>query len=247
MSYLIALIVAGLIGLALYVYFRGRTPALVQGYAGCRSWCEGHLNGCGGAHPTRVPEQPVNTYTNLIYAAAGVFLALDLRTGPAFVFALAMVILCVASSLYHALSTYKTGRFDVGGMYTVFSALAVYALCVATDVPPGWTTFVMFAVPAILGLVGAFVKAWYRENVNWKIAIFLIVAYLVLVERIVTHNKGGAILFTVLSFGLFTIAIASWLLDKQCKFPLQRWGHGVWHLLTGVAIGMLFIAIDRAP
>lgn len=28
-------------------------------------------------------------------------------------------------------------------------------------------------------------------------------------------------------------------------FPLERWGHGIWHLLTGTATAMLFLAIEH--
>jgi hypothetical protein len=32
-------------------------------------------------------------------------------------------------------------------------------------------------------------------------------------------------------------------LDKAGKFPLPRWGHGVWHVLTAIAISILFYVI----
>lgn len=241
-----AALVSAALAIALGLWFRRVDPASVEGYAGCRGWCEGHLNGCGGEHPARVPEQPVNAYTNLIYAAVGVYVALELATPEARVFLLTMLVLCVGSALYHGLSTYRTGRFDVGGMYAVFSALALYAIAMTTGVPPGWTPWVMLAGAALFGLGGFFFRAWYRDSVNWKIAIFLVVVYLVLAERIATHAESDALLPTLVSFGLFALAMLAWQLDRRCKFPLLRWGHGLWHLLTGAAIGTLHYAIHIA-
>ncbi len=245
MSYVTALLVALAFGLILFVYLRRINPATVGVYKS-RDWCEAQLAGSldpGRTHPSRVPEQPVNTYSNLVYAAVGVFVALELATLPAFVFSLTMVVLCWGSSLYHALSTVRTGRFDVAGMYVVYSGLAVYAISMATGVPDWWIAVAMVVITSLFGLGGYFIRGWYHDNVNWKIAIFLIVPYLLVIERIVTHGQSDAILPVTVSFGLFAIAMISWIFDKTCRFPIRTWGHGVWHLFTGVATGMLFIAV----
>ncbi len=248
MSYVYALLVALAFGLILFLYLRRINPTAVGVYKP-RDWCEAQLAGSldpGRTYPSRVPEQPVNTYSNLMYAAVGVFLALELGTLPAFIFSLTMVVLCWGSSLYHALSTFRTGRFDVAGMYVVYSGLAVYAISMATGVPDGWTAIAMVVITSLFGLGGYFIRDWYRNNVNWKIAIFLIVPYLLVVERIVTHGRTDAILPVTVSFALFAVAMISWIVDKKCRFPIRTWGHGVWHLFTGVATGMLFIAVHNA-
>lgn len=245
MNLLIALGVAVAIGAVLRLVFGRIDPATVGDYAGCRGWCEGDLAGCGGPHPTRVPEQPVNTYTNLVYAAAGVALALETGGSPAWVFALGMVVLCVGSSLYHGLSTRWAGRFDVGAMYGVFSALAAYALCRALAVPAGWTALAMLLLGLATGTLGSFLRGWYSEGVNLKIAIFLIVPYLLAVERVVVHGATAGVHLVWSSFALFACAMAAWQLDRRCAFPLERWGHGLWHLLTGTGITLLFAAVQR--
>lgn len=244
MSYLIALAVAGVTGLVLWGAFRRIEPGGIEDYAGCRGWCEAELAGCGGPHPTRVPEQPVNTYTNLAYAAAGLLVALELRGPPAVVFALAMAVLCVGSALYHGLSTRWAGRFDVGSMYAVFSSIAVFAICRVLSVPEGWTAAAMLALGAATGFLGFLLRSWYAKSVALKIAIFLIVPYLLAVERIVVHGREGVLHLTWGSFALFATAMAAWQLDRRCAFPLERWGHGLWHLLTAVAIAMLFFAAE---
>ena len=243
MPYLIAAGVALFIGILLWLYFRRIDPATVNGYV-CKGWCESQMTGCTATstHPTRVPEQPVNTYTNLMYAAAGVVVFLQQGTEPSFVLVVAMVFLCIGSAAYHGLSTRRSGRLDVAGMYVVFGGLAGYAIAMALGASVQLSAIVMLAVGVAAGTAGYLVKGWYREGVNYKIAIFLIVPYLLLVEDIIVHGHTGLILPTVLSFGLFAIAMLAWILDKRCV--LHNWGHGIWHLLTGAAIAVLFTAIQ---
>jgi hypothetical protein len=245
MVLLAALLVTAGLGVALAIVFARVNPAKLSDYAGCRGWCEGKLAHCGGPYPTRVPEQPVNAYTNLIYAAAGVWVALSLGTAPAFVFGLALVVLCVGSALYHGLSTRWAGRFDVGSMYAVFSALAVFAIGRSFAVNPGWTAAAMLVLGAAMGLLGYLIRGWYAEGVNLKIAIFLIVPYLLAAELIVVHRATAGLHFTWGSFVLFGAAMGAWQLDRHCVFPLKSWGHGLWHLLTGLASLLLFLAVYR--
>ena len=94
----------------------------------------------------------------------------------------------------------------------------------------------MVVVGVLFGTLGSVVPGWYRDAVHFKIAIFLIVPYLMLLEKIVGHGRSDLTLFTLLSLGLFALAFLSWQLDLWPRCLLRRWGHGVWHLLTGVAI-----------
>lgn len=245
MSYALSLAAAAAIGLVLWGFFRRVDPSRVTDYAGCRGWCEAELADCGGPHPTRVPEQPVNTYTNLAYAAAGVWVALEIGSPPAGLFAVAMVLLCVGSSLYHGVATRGYGRFDVGAMYAVFSSLAVFAFCRALALSGGWTVAAMLVLGAVTGLLGFVLRSWYAEGVALKVAIFLIVPYLLAAERIVVHDAAAALAPAAGSFALFAAAMTAWQLDRRCLFPLRRWGHGLWHLLTAAATALLFLGVDR--
>lgn len=235
---------AAAIGLLLRLHFRRLDPSDVEDYAGCRGWCEAELEGCGGPHPVRVPEQPVNTYTNLMYAAAGAWVALRLGHPPAWVFALAMTVLCVGSSLYHGLSTRGAGRFDVGAIYALFSTVAVFAICRALSVPVGWTVASMLVLGATMGFLGFLLPGWYVEGVELKVALLLVVPYLLVAERVVVHDASAALDPAWISFALFGAAMVAWQLDKRCLFPLKRWGHGLWHLLTAVGAAALFVAVE---
>ena len=77
-----------------------------------------------------------------------------------------------------------------------------------------------------------------------KIGIFLVLTYLcVWLNNGRTLNDGNLIV----SFILFVLAFLAWNLDKWRLFPLKRWGHGLWHILAGVAMSILFYAIYRLP
>ena len=122
-SIVFAMIGSVVMGFALSVIFKKIEPANVSEYRKCvGGWWEEELNHCDSGL-IRVPQQPVNTYTNLAYLAVGLFLMFQLNTLSTYVFSLTLLYLCVGSALYHALSTRWAGRLDVSAIYAVFSAV----------------------------------------------------------------------------------------------------------------------------
>jgi len=78
--------------------FRFIDPAIVRDdYRTCAGdWYEAELHNCQ-AGLAAVPQQPVNTYSNLAYLAAGLYPGVLLDTPASYVFAFAMAYLCVGS------------------------------------------------------------------------------------------------------------------------------------------------------
>lgn len=113
--YSIAYAVIGSIvmGFVLRAIFKKINPANVSDYRACvGGWWEEELNQCS-PDLVMVPQQPVNTYTNLVYLTGGLFIAVHFNTLSSYVFSLTLLYLCVGSALYHALSTSWAGRLDV--------------------------------------------------------------------------------------------------------------------------------------
>jgi len=233
-----ALIFATLILLTL---FRNLSPAIVEdGYVPCRGhWYEARANGCEHGL-THIPQQPINTYTNLAYLAVGVFVALSLGTAPAYVFAFTMLYLFIGSTLYHALSTHWAGMLDVTAIYSLFSALAVYGLCELLGLPVWLTTGIMFAVA---GLTAYVLSPRYRKNMNLVIGLFLGATYVLLLLHMWRSGLWSAWPYLVGSLVAYGTAFIIWNVDKTETSPFKKWGHGIWHILAAAASALIFYAV----
>lgn len=235
-----ALIFATLILVTLFQYLE---PAKVAAdYKRCNGeWHEGELNHCH-AGLLYIPQQPVNTYSNLAYLAAGLYVQFSVDTGPAFVFAVAMTYLAIGSSLYHATSTGWAGMLDVTGIFTVFTAIVTYALAAVLGAGQEHVTPTLMFLAA--GLSAFLLSRRYSRYMRAVIAICLGTTYLILLIHMAVTDDWAGLRYLAASFALFAIGFYSWGLDKKRKFPLKRWGHGLWHLLTAAASAVVFIAID---
>jgi channel protein (hemolysin III family) len=237
-----AVIFATLILLAL---FGKITPAIVMpDYKPCAGgWHEAFLNQC---HPvlTKIPQQPVNTYSNLAFLAAGVFIARFVQTPPAAVFGFTMIYLFIGSTLYHALSTRWAGMLDVTAIFAIFSATATYALGVLVGSPVWLTTILMFVVG---GLAAYLLSQKYKTNTHLIIGIFLGATYLLLLLNMWLSGNWAAWPYLVGSFVAFAVAFFIWNRDLAQTFPLKGWGHGIWHVLASVASALVFYAIHLTP
>lgn len=216
-----------------------RPSILMDDYVVCAGgWHEAELNSCSQGL-LKLPQQPVNTYSNLAYLAAGLFPAIVLKTPPAYVFAATTVYLCVGSSLYHAFSTRWAGMLDVTGIYTVFSALATYSAAVLIGLPDWLTSLLMFV---IAGLAAYFLSPRYKQDMHLRIGIFLGLAYGLTLLHMGLSGNWGAWPYLLASFLLFALAFLIWNLDKKRTFPLHGWGHGFWHVFTAAGAALLFYA-----
>lgn len=216
-----------------------RPSILMDDYVPCAGgWHEAELKSCSQGL-LKLPQQPVNTYSNLAYLAAGLFTAIVLSKPPAYVFGATMVYLCVGSSLYHAFSTRWAGMLDVTGIYSVFSALAVYSAAVLIGLPDWLMALLMFI---IAGLAAYILSPRFRNNMHLRIGIFLGLAYALTLLHMGLAAEWGAWPYLLASFLLFALALLVWSMDKKRTFPLHRWGHGFWHVFTAAAAGLVFYA-----
>lgn len=227
--------------LLLIALFRSLDPEIVRdGYKRCLGgWHEALFYGCE-TDLSVVPQQPVNTYSNLAYLAAGVFPGVLLETPAVYVFTFAMIYLFIGSTLYHATSTTWGGMLDVTAIYVVYSSLAVYAAAVLVGSPEWLTPALMFVAAGAAAYV---LSPRYHHNMHLKIGIFLGGAYALLLLRMVITEYWAPWPYLVCSIVTFALAFLFWRMDRQRVFPFPRWGHGLWHVLTAAASGLVFYAI----
>lgn len=238
-----AIIFAGLVFRGVFEFI---TPDKVKvDYDPCGGkWDEAYIHGCekGLCH---IPQQPVNTYSNLAYLAAGVYMHVIVGTNASLVFAITMMYLAVASSLFHATSTKWAGMLDVTAIYVVFSAIAVYAASSVFD-GTNWT-FTPPIMFVLAGLTSYVCSKRFHRRMNLVIAVFLGGSYLAVLINMAIERDRSAWRYLLASFLLFVIAYGIWNLDRKRIFPIRGWGHGFWHVLTAAASAFVFQAANRVP
>ena len=189
-------------------------------------WWEAEIEGCRtGSAGT--PVEPVNTYSNLAYYAAGYTVFVLEGTMSSVVFALAMTFLCIGSAMYHGLKTIKAAALDHAGMYAVFTALAIHAMA---PVPAAW-------IPMA---VGSAAIAWFFRY-RFEMNLHAVMGLLLGLTAIGAFFRGSTLLAGI-SMATFLTAFAIWTLGKR-RIAGGRWGHGLWHLLTAAAIALMYNAI----
>lgn len=211
-----------------------------EGYLECRgNFWEAELNNCRSGLD-RVPQQPVNTFTNIFYFTGGLFVISEITTLPVFVFCLATLFLCFASAAFHAFSNYWSAKIDVCAMYAIFTALVVYAASTFFVIDDPAVALIMFVAAAIMGYLLTYV---FSVNFHFGVPFIILLAFaLMLVSR---AQQGLPIInvYWVVSLALFLVGLVTWFFDKKRIFPIPRWGHGFWHILTAIAIPLLFYSI----
>lgn len=238
-----AIIFAGLVFRGFFAFIKPETVAVDYDTCGGK-WDEAYIHHCdqGLLH---IPQQPVNTYSNLGYLAAGVYMHVIVGTNASLVFAITMAYLAVGSTLFHATSTKWAGMLDVIAIYVVFSAVAVYAASTLFDATT-WT-FTPAIMLVVAGLVSYLFSKRYKRRMNLVIAIFLGGSYLAVLVNMWIEHDTSAWRYLMTSFVLFALAYFIWNLDRKRIFPLRGWGHGFWHVLTAAASAFVFQAANRVP
>lgn len=227
-------------GIALREIFRSINPAHVSDYRPCKGgWWEAEINQCSSGL-LAVPQQPVNTYSNLFYLAGGFFLSFYLSTLSVYIFSLTMLYLCFGSALYHATSTRWAGSLDVSGIYAVFSALTIYSLSLHLNINDSIIALIMFLVAVISAYL---LRYKYRGDMSLKLAIFVVLTFGFAVWFMLKNNLIHVKWHLIISFILFLMAYVVWIMDKKRIFPFKRYGHGFWHLFTAAAISLLYYGI----
>lgn len=238
-----AMVFAGLVFRGLFEFIK---PEKVEvDYDPCGGgWHESYLHHCEQGLK-EIPQQPINTYTNLAYLAAGVYVHVMTGTNASLVFAITMAYLAVGSSLFHATSTKWAGMIDVTAIYVVFAGTLVYAASTLLD----GTTWVY--TPAVMfvgaGLASYFLSRRFKRRLNVVMAVFLGGSYAAVLINMWLEHDTHAWRYVLGSFLLFALAFLIWNLDKKRTFPLKGWGHGIWHVLTAIAAALVFQAANRVP
>lgn len=89
----------------LYNILKRINPQNISDYRKCKGdFRESYLNNCE-AGLLKIPQQPINTYTNIVYLTGGLFLMFEFSNLTTYVFFLTTLYLFISSSWFHATSS----------------------------------------------------------------------------------------------------------------------------------------------
>jgi hypothetical protein len=171
---------------------------------------------------------PRNTISNLGYAAVGTYCAWRFQDASSAALAVALWVLATGSALYHAQKTRLANRLDWVGMYAVCGAIIAHGFL--PTVP--WVSWAI--------LVGAGAGIAFYGHQRWMQADWHILAAMILGS--VGPLMRGMTLSVLAAWGLFAVGYVAWHLDRRRSPLVGVWGHALWHLMTALAIGQMYLA-----
>jgi hemolysin III len=158
------------------------------------------------------------------------------------VFAATMVLLYLASTLYHALPAGRAKRvfmrLDHGAIYLFIAGSYTPFALGALSGPYGWTLFAAVWTMAALGIA---LKAFDRLSHPWlSTGLYLAMGWLVLfaVVPLVERVPAPGIMLLVAGGLAYTLGVAFFMLDSRV-----RYAHAVWHGFVMTGSGFHFVAV----
>lgn len=167
-----------------------------------------------------------NTWSNVAYAIAGVWLVLTQEAGVRWVMAAALLCLAIGSALYHGTKRFWANALDWLSMYLCMTCLVIHGI--APDAPGIVFGAAWFSLPLAL------LFAFDRKHFDWHMGVLFLIAAI----PPVVHGELG---LTLVSVGLFGLGFLCWQLDRARKI-VGLWGHALWHCFTAGAMARLFVA-----
>jgi len=179
-------------------------------------------------HRCSFPIGPRNVISNLAYLAVGA----NLAERGFWAMGIAMTVLALGSGIYHGWKTLWANKLDWVGMYMVFGCLVVHAIVPAST-----------AAPWLMLAFGAAVALYYSYELNGidlnaQMGLFLFLSLLPALWGPTPHVPMACA-----GFATFLVAYGVWQLDVAHSKWVGLWGHAIWHVLTAIAIGLVFLSV----
>ena len=220
---------------------------------------------CEAAHAGLV-RQPVNTWSNLAFVAAGIAVAwyagdrprlghtLGAHPGLATAYAVLVVLLGPGSMAMHATQSDLGGHLDLLSMFAVSGFALAYALMRFLRRGPGLLA-VVFTAGVVAGMAvqlrGGSVPVLGHVG-NAAFAVQLLTAVGLEVALVRRRSPHQDVAFGLAALLVLTSAFAIWTTGKRghawCDPERLLQQHGVWHVLCAVSAYLLFrhYAAERA-
>ncbi|WP_372367962.1 ceramidase domain-containing protein [Candidatus Uabimicrobium sp. HlEnr_7] len=197
--------------------------------------------------------QPVNTWSNLAFIFIGLlvlhlgkqdFLRRPFTNGMCnkriypLTYGGLLIFLGLSSSFYHASMTFVGQVFDLMGMYLLTTFILLYNI---ERLRP-YKAWVFLLCYAFINIVLLYILLILPQARRYIFALLVIVALVPEYFLYKKKNANNRLLF--LAVGLLIIAFIVWILDvkKIICAPHSFWqGHALWHVLTALSAGTLYL------
>ena len=112
--------------------------------------------------------------------------------------------------------------------------------CIQLMIDDPVIALIMFVVAVLMGYLLAY---FFSVNFIFGVPIIALLVFALLIFSRWQQGLPIINVYWVVSLALFLVGLVTWFFDKWRIFPMPRWGHGFWHILTAVAIPLLFYSI----
>lgn len=177
-------------------------------------------------HRCRVPYGPRNSWSNLSYLLAGVWVVLTQQGDVRWVMGAALLTLAIGSALYHSTKQIWANNLDWLGMGASMSVLVIHGAFPHAD----GLALGAFSIGAVVALLIA-QHMHFDEVMGLMFLGALVPAY----------TQGSPALATA-SVICFALAYGAWQADKRRWKIVGLYGHAAWHAGTAAAMAILFAA-----
>jgi len=203
--------------------------------------------------------QPVNAYTNLAYIIIGIYILIYLFhtrsnrqkknriTGLSrkifILFGLASIAVGIGSFIYHAGFTFLGMELDDDTMYLIGSFMLFWGCAHIQSMSVRRFLLFYFLLNICLELI-----IYFFPVLRGPLFGLLVLGSILIDRLIILYQKTTSqVKYLVWGVGLFTLGYLVWIPDytKQICVPnsiIQ--GHAIWHVLTALAILMIFLYMD---
>jgi hypothetical protein len=197
--------------------------------------------------------QPIDTWSNLAFVLVGLLILenvlrpastrsnlLARRRVYGLVYVFAVVLIGLGSWFYHASLTFVGQWFDVMGMYLLGTFMMLYA--VARLRPLGNRTFALnYMLFNLMLATSLIVVPELRRYLFGALVVVTIGLEVAIRRRDVKQIRAGYFVGALL---IYLLAQFIWTLDLNhivCDPTGLLQGHAVWHILTAVSAGLLYL------
>jgi sterol 3beta-glucosyltransferase len=196
---------------------------------------------------------PIATWSNLAFVLAGLLILEDVlqssssrssllaqRRTYGMVYAVAIVLIGLDSWFYHASLTFVGQWFDVMGMYLLGTFMVLYNVARLRPLSSRAfaASYVLFNIALGLSLI---VVPELRRYLFGVLLVVTIALEVVIRRRHATQICTG---YFIAAFLIYVIAQIIWTLDLNhvmCDSGSVLQGHAVWHVLTALSAGLLYL------
>jgi hypothetical protein len=197
---------------------------------------------------THLVNQPFNTITNLPFVIVGLFIFLKKRReAPFLIYSLILIFVGIASGLYHVTYMFYGQLLDLVSMFflSTFYVLISYSHLKNNNL--NFNFSVLLVISLALSLT-TFIPVFGIPQ-----TLFYVFVISALLMEILATKKYKIIKVTDLVTGIILVfaGLGFWALDtKGAWCPTYKYllnGHGIWHMLTGLAVFYIYKHLNNLP